>query len=192
MQRADMDKPARASKRSATPAAEDIALFRAAVAGATPLARVARAARPRPPSPPIPVQSLLDEHEALAEARRLDGLDDALIDGLNEASFSRPGLGRDVLRKLRRGQWAVQAELDLHGATRASAKLMLEAFMRRCETDGARCVRVVHGKGLGSPRREPVLRGLTRRWLARHPRVLAYCEAPPAKGGAGAVLVLLR
>jgi DNA-nicking Smr family endonuclease len=171
---------------------EDVALFREAVREVTPLRAAPRIRRRPEPPPPVPVQSLLDEHEAFAQACAAEQLTEALIDGLEDSGFARPGIGPDVLRRLRRGRWVVQDELDLHGATRDSARELLGVFLRRATARGARCVRVIHGKGLGSPRREPVLKGLARKFLAQHPQVLAYCEAPAAQGGSGAVLVLLR
>ena len=170
----------------------DAELFYEAVRDATPLRAPARVTREAQQPPPVPVQSLLDEHAALAEAREAAFFSDAVIDGLDDSSYARAGIARDVLRKLRRGHWVAQRELDLHGATRESARLLISEFLERACSHGVRCVRVIHGKGLGSPRREPVLRGLVRKWLTRDARVIAYCEAPPAQGGAGALLVLLR
>ena len=97
-----------------------------------------------------------------------------------------------MLGKLRRGHWKVQAELDLHGHDSDEAHDALADFLVDARASGMRCVRVIHGKGLTSPNREPVLKGKVRRWLARWDDVLAYCEAPPHAGGGGAVMVLLR
>src|ERR1700752_2849394 len=166
--------------------------FRKAVAGVAPLAESRRVGlRPDPP-PPLPRQSERDERAALAES--LAGpvsLDDA-IDSGEELSFLRAGLPRQVLRKLRRGHWVVEDSLDLHGMNRVEAGLSVAGFLRRCQARRNRCVRIVHGKGLGSPRREPVLKGKLRKWLSVRDEVLAFCQAPGAQGGAGAVLVLLR
>ena len=104
----------------------------------------------------------------------------------------RPGLGTDVLSKLRRGHWSLQGELDLHGMTSEEARDTLADFLLDARARGARCVRVIHGKGLTSPGKEPVLKGKVRRWLAQWDDVLAYSEAPRHAGGGGAVLVLLR
>jgi len=171
---------------------EDAALFRSAVGDAVPLRVAARhAARPAP-RPAVAVQSLLDEHAALVESR--DGaLDpDRALETGEEAAFLRDGLSRQVLRKLRRGHWVVQGELDLHGMTRAEAHEAVAAFVREAVRRARRCVRIVHGKGLGSKNREPVLKGKVRLWLARREEVLAFCQAPAAQGGSGAMLVLLR
>lgn len=109
-----------------------------------------------------------------------------------EQTFVRAGLGSDVLVKLRRGHWVVQAVIDLHGMTQTEAHDALADFLLDARNRGLRCVRVIHGKGLTSPNREPVLKGKVRRWLAQWDDVLAYCEAPPHAGGSGAVVTLLR
>lgn len=107
-------------------------------------------------------------------------------------TFLRRGLGTDVLGKLRRGHWALQGEIDLHGMTTDEAHDALADFLVAARARGARCVRVIHGKGLTSPGREPVLKGKVRHWLSHWDEVLAYCEAPRHAGGGGAVLALLK
>ena len=109
-----------------------------------------------------------------------------------EQTFVRRGLGRDVLVKLRRGHWVVQAVIDLHRMTTSEAHDALSDFLLDARNRGLRCVRVIHGKGLTSRNREPVLKGKVRRWLGQWDDVLAYCEAPPHAGGGGAVVALLR
>ena len=109
-----------------------------------------------------------------------------------EQTFLRRGLGSDVLVKLRRGHWVVQAALDLHGMTTDEARDTLADFLLDARGRGLRCVRIIHGKGLTSPNREPELKGKVRRWLAQWDDVLAYCEAPRHAGGSGAVIALLR
>jgi DNA-nicking Smr family endonuclease len=108
------------------------------------------------------------------------------------AGFVRPGVKRQALRRLRRGYWKVAAELDLHGYTARHARAELAAFLDRARAAGAHCVRVIHGRGMRSPDREPVLKTRVAAWLAQHDGVLAYCEARPAEGGSGAVVVLLK
>jgi DNA-nicking Smr family endonuclease len=103
-----------------------------------------------------------------------------------ESAHRKNGVQLQVVRKLRRGQWPVQDELDLHGLTRAQAEPMLDQFLRYCAARGMKCVRVIHGKGQG------VLRHAVRNALADSRDVMAFCEAPPGQGGGGAVLVLLR
>jgi DNA-nicking Smr family endonuclease len=109
-----------------------------------------------------------------------------------EQTFVRPGLGSDILGRLRRGHWVVQSVIDLHGMTVDEARDALADFLLEARNRGLRCVRVIHGKGLTSPNREPVLKGKVRRWLSQWDDVLAYCEAARHAGGAGAVIVLLR
>jgi len=145
------------------------------------------------PTPPWPVarQRLRDEAAALSES-----IDPPLLDlhleGGDEAAWRRNGISQSTLRDLRRGRWVVQAQLDLHGLTRDAARSVLIDFLVSCHTSGRRCVRIVHGKGLRSPGREPVLKKLVHGWLAQRREVLAFCQARPVDGGAGAVIVLLQ
>ena len=163
--------------------------FRRAVADAQPLKHKKLAPHGKPPSP-LARQRQLDERAALAESLGPVSLDDALDSG-EELTYLREGYPRDTLRKLRKGHWVVQAELDLHGMNRVQAHEAVTAFLRHCVSRHRRCIRIVHGKGLGSARREPVLKGLLRKWLVRE-AVLAFSQAPAAQGGSGAVLVLLK
>jgi DNA-nicking Smr family endonuclease len=109
-----------------------------------------------------------------------------------EQTFLRKGLGTDILVKLRRAHWTTQGVLDLHGMTTDEAHDTLADFLLDARNRGLRCVRIIHGKGLTSPNREPVLKGKVRRWLSQWDDVLAYCEAARHAGGSGAVVVLLR
>ena len=168
---------------------EDAEEFRRAVADAEPLNHRKKVVHRRP-TPPVPRQRLRDEQAALAESLGPLSLDDALETG-NELVYLREGYSRDVLRKLRRGHWVVEDELDLHGMNRQVAAVSVAEFMRHCRKRGRRCVRIIHGKGLGSRQREPVLKVLLRKWLLRE-EVLAFSQAPAAQGGSGAVLVLLK
>ena len=141
---------------------------------------------------PIPRQRIADEAQALASSLS-DDLDvTTLLDTDADLAFRREGIGPDVLSRLRRGHWSVQRHLDLHGMTRDVAREALALFIRHAERDGLRCVRVVHGKGNGSPGREPVLKGKVRAWLVQKSEVLAFAQASAQDGGHGAVLVLLR
>ena len=177
-------------KRRRAPTEEARALFREAVAGAKPI--VPDKVHHEPPPPPAkPVQRWKDEAAALTESLSPEPLD-LRLEGGDEPAFMRPGLARTVLRDLRRGRGVVQDALDLHGATRDEARLLLADFLAESLKRGRRCVRVVHGKGLGSPGREPVLKGLVKSWLMQRAEVLAYCQARAAEGGAGALIVLLK
>jgi DNA-nicking Smr family endonuclease len=164
--------------------------FRRAVADAEPLVQRRKHVPGKRPAP-VARQRLHDERAALAES--LAGpvsLDDALDSG-DELAYLSEGVGRDLLRKLRRGHWVVEDELDLHGMNRHMAAISVTEFLRHCRQRRLGCVRIVHGKGRGSHQREPVLKGLLRKWLVRQD-VLAFSQAPAAQGGSGAVLVLLK
>ncbi len=172
--------------------ADDREALRRALAGVEPLAKPRRQALRKPAPPPVPAQTRRDERAALAES--IAGplsVDDALDSGI-ELTYLRDGMSRQVLRRLRRGHWVVQDGLDLHGMNRVEAAQQVAEFVRQAAARGLRCVRIVHGKGLGSKNREPVLKGKLRAWLTPRDEVLAYCQAPAAEGGSGALLVLLK
>lgn len=182
--------PKSTSTSSADDDSGERAAFLAAVAGAVPLAGD-RVHHEPPPPPPIPRQTRRDAAAALAESLAATDLLDLQLEGGDEAAWAQPGLSRTVLRDLRRGRWVVQAALDLHGMNRDAARVAVGAFLNDSTRRGLRCLRLVHGKGLGSPGREPVLRKLVLGWLAQRREVLAFCQARAAQGGAGAVIVLL-
>ena len=142
-------------------------------------------------TPPIAVQHQRDEKAVMREAISDEFDVETLLDTDEALSFRRPGMGPDVIRKLRRGGWAIQAQLDLHGLRREDAREALVAFIKDVTKMGWRCVRVVHGKGLGSPGKTPVLKGRVQSWLIQKSEVLAFVQARPAQGGAGALVVLL-
>jgi DNA-nicking Smr family endonuclease len=146
----------------------------------------------QPPRPsPAATQKQLDDQAVLQESLS-DEFDIAtLLDVDDQMSFRRPGVGQDVTRKLRKGDWSIQAQLDLHGLRSDEAREALGQFMRQARVQGLRCVRVVHGKGLGSPGKEPVLKAKVQRWLVQKNEVIAFVQARPADGGAGALVVLL-
>ena len=168
---------------------EESKLFRQAVEGVKPLPHSGRVPPAANFPPPLPLQTLRDEQAALSES---------LSDWVpphksgDEASFLRPGLSRQILKKLRRGHWVVQDELDLHGQNSDEARSSLVAFLNSSTKRGLRCVRIIHGKGLGSKNREPVLKNKVRAWLTQREEILAYCEARSVDGGSGAMTVLLR
>jgi DNA-nicking Smr family endonuclease len=147
-----------------------------------------------PPEPvaPIAAQRQLDDQRVLKEAIS-DQFDASTLLETDEAlSFRRPGIGPDVARKLRRGHWSIQSEIDLHGLRTDDARETLAEFLREAVRHGQRCVRVVHGKGLGSPGKTPVLKGKVHGWLVQKNEVLAFVQARGDEGGAGAVVVLLK
>lgn len=166
--------------------------FADAIGRVQPLPDAGRAAIESTKPEALPRQRERDERAALREALSDEVDVESLLltdDGL---SFRRETIGADVVARLRRGQWSVQAQLDLHGLRRDAARDRLVAFVRDSLRQGHRCVRVVHGKGLGSPGREPVLKAKVQRWLAQNAQVIAFTQATAAQGGAGALLVLLE
>jgi DNA-nicking Smr family endonuclease len=180
--------------RGAAPAAADITdadAFRGHVGPVAPLRARERVTHALARPEPVPTQRLRDEREALAASMSDDFDVETLLDTDDSLSFRRPGIGPDVLRRLRRGHWTLQAEIDLHGLTREAAREALAEFVAEASQRGARCVRVVHGKGIGSPGRMPVLKGKVRAWLVQNDRVIAFVQAPPTRGGHGALMVLL-
>lgn len=171
---------------------DDLAAFHAAVAGTRPLPDSGRVQRRQPLPAPRPLQHLADERAALLESLHGQiGLQDRL-EGGDEPHYLRNGLASNVLRDLRRGRWVIQDEIDLHGLNRDQARQLLADFLGENVARGRRCLRVIHGKGLGSPQRLSILRQLVRGWLAQRDEVLAYCQARPHDGGEGALIVLLR
>lgn len=168
------------------------ALLALAFRGARTLGKVDRALLDRPAPLPEPRQREQDEQAALQETLHAPvSLEDRLETG-EEAAFIRAGLPRRVLTDLRRGRWVRQAELDLHGLNRDEARSALVAFLNNCLLRGHRCVRIIHGKGLGSPGRQSILKHLSRGWLAQRDEILAFCQASPHQGGSGALMVLIR
>jgi DNA-nicking Smr family endonuclease len=177
--------------RRAQPRTDAAAEFREAVRDVKPLGVACR-----PPAPsnarPDPVQRERDNRAVLDESLGDQIGIESLLETDASLSYRRAGISADTLRKLRRGFWVVQAELDLHGHRVAEAHGALGAFLREAVQHGQRCVRIVHGKGNGSRDGVPVLKGKVRAWLARRSDVIAFCQARPADGGAGALLVLLK
>ena len=170
---------------------EESSLFRSAIADARPLPDSGKAHFPSHRPRPIPRQTLLDESQVLADSLS-DHIPWELAETGEELSFLRPGLAPLTLRRLRRGHWVIQAELDLHGMTSDEARTALVGFLNECRKFGLRCVRVIHGKGLRSPKREPVLKQKVANWLMQRDEILAFCQARPVDGGSGAAIVLLK
>ena len=167
-------------------------LFATTVGHVQPLRKAAAplVARARPT--PVPRQRQRDEAAVLVEALSDEFDVESLLDTDDDLSFRRRGIGPEVVRKLRRGVWAIQAQLDLHGLRRDAARQHLADFLRHGVRDGLRCVRVIHGKGNGSPGREPVLKSRVKSWLVQKNEVMAFVQARASDGGNGALLVLLR
>ena len=169
---------------------EDVNVFRDAVKDARPLRAPNFVVHDRPKPHPHPAKREEDEQAVLDELARLTFDDDAEFE--DDGRFLRAGLPPDILRKLRRTHWVIQATLDLHGLTGDEAVAETAVFLAGCKRSGVRCVRIIHGKGLRSPGREPVLKRRIRKLLTRRDEVLAYVEPRDAHGGGGAVVVLLE
>ena len=187
-ERAEREARERAERAAAEAARR---LFVHAIGDVTPLPPSGRAELGLPRPEPWPRQREADERAALLEAWSDEVDIESLLltdDGL---SFRRPGVGPDVVTRLRRGHWTIQGEIDLHGLRREEAREALRGFLSEAARRGQRCVRVVHGKGHGSPGRRPVLKAKVQRWLAQSAEVLAFAQASGPQGGAGALVALL-
>lgn len=169
---------------------DDALVFRAAVAGVRQLT-----ATHQPPGhgklpAPHPRQTEADERAVIAEL--LADPEPDLLETGETLLYRSDGVQDGVMRKLRRGQYRIESELDLHGCNREKARLQVAQFLAHCQNHRLRCVRIIHGKGNGSPNSGPVLKSYVASWLQRRKEVLAYCSARPVDGGTGAVYVLLR
>ena len=167
-------------------------LFSRSVGPVVPLRNANRARLRRQLPAPLPVQHWLDEERVLLESISDDFDVSTLLDTDDQLSFRRPGVGAEVTRRLRAGHWSIQRQLDLHGLRVDEARQALGDFIRTAHRAGVRCVRVVHGKGLGSPGKSPVLKSRVQRWLVQKSEALAFVQARPAEGGSGALVVLLQ
>ena len=168
---------------------EDSALFREAVGNITPLkqdnilhstpkskAKIQKNEIEKPVS-----QSLYDSE-----------FEENLLERGDELFFARPGLQKQTLRKLRRGQIKVDEELDLHGMTTDMARNALQNFLDDCHNYSWRCVSIIHGKGIGSENKKPIIKNKVNNWLRQRDDVLAFCSATRADGGTGAIYCLLK
>jgi DNA-nicking Smr family endonuclease len=168
---------------------DDDQAFRDAMRDVRPLPR--RAARPSAPRPRAVARFARAEAAAVLRDSLAAPDDASMLESGDELEFARPGTPRDVVRKLRRGYWAVQAEIDLHGLSRQAAQDALREFVAGSLTMGLRCVRVIHGKGRRSGSGGPVIKRLVDHLLRRIEPVVAFVSARPVDGGTGAVYVLL-
>ncbi|MFQ1064755.1 Smr/MutS family protein [Bordetella trematum] len=197
-QRAQAQRQAREAARQQAVAIDDSEAFRRAVAAATPLKARATVVH----APPAAAGSLAiaqrrahatgDALSARADQGVSDGGDIAPLLSEGGTAFVRHDAAPDTARNLKRGQWRIGAELDLHGLRVEQARHAVIVFLDECLEHGIRCLRIVHGKGYGSQGLEPVLKDKVRTWLIQKAEVMAFSEAPERGGGAGALLVLLR
>ena len=166
-------------------------LFKRAVGAVKPLAHEPRVSLSGEPAKPLALQQKIDDDNVLRESLSDDFDVSTLLDTDDELSYRRSGIGTDVTQKLRKGHWSLQGQIDLHGLRSDEAREALGLFIRDAHKRGWRCVRVVHGKGLGSPGKTPVLKSKVQRWLVQKNEVLAFVQAKGSEGGAGALVVLL-
>ena len=171
---------------------EEANLFKKQVQDVTPLPDPNRKLHNGDKPPPIARQRELDDEAVLVESLS-DEMDvERFLETDDKLSYRRSGVGLEALKRLRRGNWVIQAQIDLHGLRTEEARLAVAEFIRSCVKHDVRCVRIIHGKGLGSVGKEPVLKDKVKRWLVQKNEVLAFCQAPPRDGGAGALLVILK
>lgn len=180
-----------AQAKAVKQAASDKDLFVRAAGAVQPLPDKRKVLHKAERKMPVAMQYQKDEKAVLKEAISDEFDVSTLLEVDEHLSFRRPGVGPDVTRKLRRGDWSIQRQMDLHGLRRDDAREALSIFIREAYQSGIRCVRVVHGKGLGSPGKAPILKSRVHSWLVQKNEVLAFVQAKPADGGAGALVVLL-
>jgi len=166
-------------------------LFRTSIGDTRPLPDHGKTVFPPHLPWPVPRQNRAGKSPLPTDALS-DHIPQELAGTEEEFFFQRPGVAPLTMKRLRRGYWAIQAELDLHGMTSDEARACLIGFLDECKELGLRCVRVIHGKGLSSRNREPVLKLKTASWLMQRDEVLAFCQARPTDGGSGAAIVLLK
>jgi DNA-nicking Smr family endonuclease len=180
-----------AAKKVSEKPADDVTIFRDAVKDVKPLTAPPKDEYKLKPKP-IPLQFIRDEQQALVDSLSDHYIPAHEIETGEELLYLREGHSPDILSKLRRGHWVIQAKIDLHGLISDEARLYVSTFISDCKKRGIRCVRIVHGKGLGSRNREPVLKHKLRGWLMQKDEVIAFAEAKKQDGGSGAVIVLLK
>lgn len=170
---------------------DDIQLFRKTVGDVKPVNndRIDSAGTPKPEA--IPLQLQQDEAKAV-EDMMSSHYDLSELERAESISFHRPGIQLSVLRKLKRGQYSIEARFDLHGLNAKQAYTTITLFLTNMRTENKQCVLIIHGKGKRSNNEGPVLKPLVAKWLSQRDDVLAYCSARPSDGGNGAVYILLR
>ena len=169
---------------------EDLEYFRREMADVAPISHDLVPPELKKPAP-IPFQTYKDE-QAVVQESVSHSLDEIAMESGEELFFQRPGLRLSTVKKLKRGQFSVAAELDLHGLVVKDAKQAITLFLAECRQDQKHCVRIIHGKGRRSPQGLPVLKNKVNLWLQHRDEVLAFCSARPVDGGTGAIYVLLR
>ena len=165
--------------------------FREAVSGTRKLKQDKRAPHYRNRPAPRPQQRIKDEQQVIADMFS-DPHDPTDLEIGDELFFAQPSIANKTLRKLKRGEFSVEAELDLHGYTKLEARQAISNFLAECLSTGIRCIRIIHGKGHGSHQKRAVLKQYVNHWLRQRNDILAFCSARPVDGGTGAIYVLLK
>lgn len=169
---------------------DDMDAFRKAVEGVKPLVHN-RADLNHPKPKAEAKQRILDEQRVLQESLE-SHIEEFDLEKGDELIYLRPGIQKSILRKLKKGQFTIQDEIDLHGSTKATAKHAIDQFILESRKSKAHCIKIIHGKGYGSPKGKPVLKNHLNKWLQQRDDVIAFCSAPLSDGGTGAVYVLLK
>jgi DNA-nicking Smr family endonuclease len=177
-------------KKSSGISDEDSALFRKMVGDAQPLKQDGFITeKPKPRAHPAKTEA---DNLAVIEEMMSGDFDSSSLERGDELLYTRPGVQNNILKKLRRGHYKIEAELDLHGMTVDNAKIALIDFLNQCTVRSQRCVRIIHGKGLGSINKQPILKNKLNQWLQKMDVAQAFCSARPADGGTGAIYLLLK
>ena len=150
-----------------------------------------RVVHTKPKPRPVPKQANLDKEKVMQELMVSPTEYEEMQPG-DSLSYMQAGIQKQVFRKLKKGQYSIEAELDLHGLTRVEAQQQLNEFISQVRERGMRCVRIIHGKGYGSSNNGPVIKPLVNQWLQKRSEILAFCSARPVDGGTGAVYVLIK
>jgi DNA-nicking Smr family endonuclease len=191
-QRLEEERQARLRAEAEKKRLEEAQIFQRHVQDVKPLPQANRASLDSPKPPPIARQRELDDERVLEESIS-DHMDvERFLETDDKLSYRRSGIGLDALKRLRSGKWVIKSQIDLHGLRTDEARTAVAEFLRDSVKQDHRCVRIIHGKGLGSVGKEPVLKDKVKRWLVQKDEVLAFCQAPPRDGGAGALLVILK
>lgn len=177
-------------KKSSNISEEDSALFRDAVGKIKPLKQDTVVHKKNKPSPNPTIKETSEE--SVMQALQDSEYDQDLLERGDELLFSRPGIQKQTLRKLRRGQFTIEDEIDLHGLTVEMARKALFDFLEGCHQRSLRCVRIIHGKGIGSESKKPIIKNKVNHWLRKRDDALAFCSAQRSDGGTGAIYLLLK
>ncbi len=169
---------------------QDSALFRQAIGKVRSVKQDTLILKPDKKPSPIPKSQELDRVDPMQNTVINSSLD--RLSQEDKLSFLAPGMQKNILKKLRKGFFGLDADIDLHGLNSQEARRQLINFLHFCVEDGCRCVHIIHGKGYRSPNDHPVLKNDINLWLRQHKDVLAFCSSPPKEGGTGAVFVLLK